>query len=113
MSRLDFQLGQYEDRDEFQVDELIVWVTYAPTQDRATQLRRAEALFPLLESDIQKVEELTTQTVGSSVKATAIGLLIRPDGSASYQCTFFGGSHDDQFVDVERGTDGALSIVHH
>ncbi len=56
------------------------------------------------------VEEIATKSKNSTVTAQVIGLLINPDGSASYECTFFDGAHEDELVCVGRRKDGGLIL---
>jgi hypothetical protein len=109
-TRLSGPLGSWDDRDEFQIGTTLVWVNYTSAASRDLQLSKAEALLPALERDVSTVEELVRKTVGSSVGATVAGIAIRPDGSSTYQCTFFGGDHEDEFFSVERKANGDLSI---
>jgi hypothetical protein len=109
--RLSGPLGSYADRDEFQIGQTLVWVKYPPNQNRVSLLSRAEELFPVLEFDISKVEELATKAIGSSISASVIGITIEPDSSASYMCTFFDGEYEDEFISVNRMIDGSLVAV--
>lgn len=106
--RLSGPLGSYPDRDEFQIGTMLIWVKYPPGQDRLVCLDRAEKILPILESDIVKAEQLATACVGSSVQATVIGIAIETDGSASYDCTFFDGEHEDTFISIDRASGGGL-----
>ncbi|WP_445769493.1 hypothetical protein [Rheinheimera sp.] len=106
--RLSDPLGSYSDRDEFQIGRMLVWVIYPSDEDRSACLYRAEKIFSVLESDIVKVEERVTVSAGSSTPATVIGITIEPDGSASYECTFFDGEHEDEFISIKRNVGGGL-----
>lgn len=106
--RLSGPLGSYSDRDEFQIGKTLVWVMYPPDEDRSACLYRAERIFPVLESDIAEVEELATVSAGSSTPAMVIGITIELDGSASYECTFFDGEHEDEFISIKRSAGGGL-----
>lgn len=75
---------------------------------RAAQICAAEKRLPALEADIPSVEEQVANTLGSTVPAQVIGIHIEPDGSAVYDCTFFGGEHEDPFFAVSREPDGGL-----
>ena len=109
--RLTGALGSHADRDEFQIGQTLVWVKYPPNQNRVSLLSRAEKLFPVLEFDISKVEELATKAIGSSISASVIGITIESDSSASYMCTFFDGEYEDEFISVNRMIDGCLVAV--
>ena len=105
-------LGSYPDRDEFQIGSILVWVIRSSggssDEEHSACLCRADKIFPALESDIVKVEELAKVSVGSSTPATVIGITIEPDGSASYECTFFDGEHEDEFISIKRTAGGDL-----
>lgn len=111
MKRLSGPLGSYPDRDEFQIGRFLVWVKYPSGKDRLACLRNAEEIFPDLESDIVKVEELATASIGSSVPATVAGITIEADRSASYVCTFFDGEYEDEFISIRRDSGGNLVVV--
>jgi len=89
---------------------VLIWVNYASSKDRLTVLHAAEVRLPALEVDISKVEELATKKLDSVVPATAIGIRIETDGSATYECTFFDGEFEDRFVSIKRGCDGSLIV---
>jgi len=91
---------------------VLVWVKYVPGKSRAEQISEAEEWLPLLEADVPSVEELVANAVGSSAPATLIGITIKPDGSAHYDCTFFEGAHEDEFFDVYREPNGRLVFNH-
>jgi hypothetical protein len=107
-TRLSGPLGSYPDRDEFQVGRMLVWVKYPSGKDRVACLRNAEKILPDLESDVAKVEELATVSVGSSVPATVAGITIDADSSASYGCIFCDGEHEDEFISIHRESGGRL-----
>jgi hypothetical protein len=73
-------------------------------------LRRAEDILPTLEADIEEVERIVTVHVGGPVPAEVIGIRIEADGSASYDCTFFDGEHEDELTSVNRDVKGHLAI---
>ena len=100
--RLNCRLTSYPHCDEFQVDRMLVFVSYDQAKDRRTQLLMAETRLPLLECEIPKVVHLLTAQVGSQVSATVIGIRIEPDGTASYDCTFFDVEFEDRFFYVFR-----------
>jgi hypothetical protein len=104
-------LGTYPDgTDEFQIGSRLVFVSYAPEKSRRQQLSDAEYRFVTLEQDISKVVALVTSYVGSTVKSEVIGIRIHPDGTASYDCTFFDGEYTDKFFYVARSQVGELQI---
>lgn len=109
LKRLSGPLTAYPDRDEFQIGRMLVWVRYPIGQDRSACLTRAEELLPSLELDISKAAELATREKGSTVPATVAGIMIEADGSASYDCTFFDGEHEGDFLTVHRDSAGGLT----
>ncbi|HIC8860555.1 MULTISPECIES: hypothetical protein [Aeromonas] len=101
-------LGSYPKCDEFQIGRLLIWVEYPSGKNRVACLRNAEEILPELESDISRVEELAAISIGSSVPATVAGIRIEADRSASYECTFFDGEHEDEFITIRRDSGGYL-----
>ncbi|MGL6262557.1 hypothetical protein ACSZMC_01075 [Aeromonas jandaei] len=107
-NRLLSLLGSYPECDEFQIGRLLVWVEYPSGRDRLACLRNAEAILPELESDISRVEELAAMSIESAVPATVTGIRIEAERSASYECTFFDGEHEDEFITISRDSGGYL-----
>jgi hypothetical protein len=110
VSRLSGPLGSDEDRDEFQIGRMLIWVRYAPNQTRSLVLSKAKELLPLLESDIPAVEALVTRTIGSEFSDEVAGIMIELDGSASYTCTFFDGKYEGEFIAVKRTSAGEFIV---
>jgi hypothetical protein len=109
--RFDCLLGTYPDgTDEFQIGSRLIFVSYAPEKNRRQQLSDAERRLATLEQDIPKVVALVTSHVGSAVESEVIGIRIYPDGTASYDCTFFDGEYADKFFHVARSEVGELQI---
>ncbi len=109
--RLNCLLTSYPHCDEFQVDRILVFVSYDQATDRRTQLLLAENRLPLLECEIPDVVHLLSAHVGSQVIATVIGIRIEPDGTASYDCKFFDGDFEDQYFYVSRAKSGELTVA--
>lgn len=109
-NRLLSPLGSYPDQDEFQIGGILVWVKYTSNKNRVICLQKAEEILPVLESDIAKVEELATTSAGSTIPATVIGITIETNGSAAYECTFFDGEHEDEYISIVRDSIGNLVV---
>src|SRR5690242_4801575 len=108
--QLNCLLASHPNCDEFQVDRMLVFVSYDPARDRSNQLIEAEARLPCLEGDIPAVERLVTTHACSDVNATVIGIRVGTDGTASYDCTFIDDEREDEFFHVARTTTGELSM---
>jgi hypothetical protein len=108
--RLDCHLTSYPNCDEFQVGSLLVFVTYTAEQSRTWQIHEAERRLIDLEPEVPNVEALVTTYTGSTVPSEVISIRIYPDGTASYDCTFFDGEYEDKFFYVSRSTMGELQI---
>jgi hypothetical protein len=108
--RLDCHLGSHPNCDEFQVDSIVVFVSYDAVRTRREQLVDAERRLATLEQDSPKVQALVAAHVGSAIQATVVGIRIQPDQSSSYDCTFFDGEYEDQFFYVFRAPLGELRI---
>ena len=108
--RLVEPLSSYPDRDEFQIGRVLVVVKYDQARARAEQVSEAGERLHFFEADILSVEALVEKAVSSTYPATVIGIHIEPDGTASYDCTFFKGEHEDEFFGVHRATNGRLTF---
>jgi hypothetical protein len=108
--RLDRLLVSYPNCDEFQLDRVLVFVSYDQVRDRSRQLIDAENRLPALVADISTVEQIVKDHVNSTTSATVIGIRIQPDGTASYDCTFFDGEYEDQPFYVTRLGTGELCM---
>lgn len=108
--RLNCLLTSYPNCDEFQVDRMLVFVSYDQATDRRTQLLLAENRLSLLESEIANVVLLLNAHLGSPASATVIVIRIEPDGTASYDCTFFDGEFEDRLFYVSRAKSGELTV---
>lgn len=130
MQSLENQInGEFPDRGFVEVllgvrglsHSLRVCIAVKDFQNKIAALRRADSMLPELLGLVPKITSLAEREgerrfakycaiSGLRYEPPSIwGLWINPNGSANYQCGFFG-DLDGQFIDVVRSPAGVLTV---